>query len=206
MIPRIFEGQRVFIMAGGPSLRGLDFVRLSGQPVIAINRAHEFLPSATVLWWSDLLFWTRNQDSLIAHKAPWKATALSDYDVEHLPPAELVHRYSFTGCTGFDENPAHLRHGNNSSYAAMHLAVHLGARKLVLLGVDMRHAADGTTHFHSGYQHVVLPETLKDLMLPYFKTLAPALAERNIEVLNASPDSALTVWPRCSIEEGLKVS
>lgn len=204
MIPPIFEGERVFIVAGGPSLRGFDFRRLAGKPTIAINRAHEFLPTATVLWWSDWLYWTRNQDSLVAHGASYKATAVADYQLEQLPPEELVHRYNFTGLTGFDENPANLRHGNNSSYAAMHLAVHLGARKLVLLGVDMRHAKDGTTHFHGGYESVHLAETLKDLMLPYFKTLAAPLAARKIEVLNASPDSALVVWPRCSIEEGLK--
>jgi hypothetical protein len=202
LIAQIFEGRRAFIVAGGPSLLGFDFGRIALEPTIAINRAHEAMPHASVLWWSDVIFWRRNREALLAHHAPYKATALYDYQAEDYPPIDLVHCYKFTGCTGFDADPACLRHGNNSSYAAMHLAAHLGARKIILLGVDMRHA-EGRSHWHDGYPQPALQETLEQLMLPYFATLAPALAERKIEVLNASPDSALTVWPRCSIEEGL---
>jgi len=203
VIPLIFDAKTVWIIAGGPSLSGLDFTRLTGKPTIAINRAHERLPDATLLWWSDVIFWRRHCDALLAHAAPYKATALHDYPAEDFPPEDVVHRYKFTGCTGFDEDLGQIRHGNNSTYAAMHLAVHLGAKKLVLLGCDMRHTKDGRTHWHDGYPAPAQPETLAQLMLPHFKTLAPALAARGVEVLNASPDSALVVWARCSIEEGL---
>ena len=43
-----------------------------------------------------------------------------------------------------------LAHGNNSGYAAINLAVHLGAARIVLLGYDMGN--DGkVSHFHEGY-------------------------------------------------------
>jgi hypothetical protein len=121
-------------------------------------------------------------------------------------PGELpteIHEYQFTGLTGFDDRPGCLRHGNNSAYAAMHLAAHLGASALILLGVDMQHGPAGQTHFHGGHGHKHFAETLKNTMLPYFASLAPALAERGIRVLNASIGSALRVWPRCTIQEGL---
>jgi hypothetical protein len=202
-IPRIFEGQAVAIVAGGPSLVGFDWEQLRGVPAIAINRAYEVMPFAPVLWWTDAKFWRGHHAGIEAHRAIWKATCQVGYQgIEPLP--SWVTQYRFTETGGFDPDPKNLRSGNNSAYAAMHLAAHLGARRLVLLGVDMRHGAGGATHFHGGYGTPHLEENLARYMVPFFDTLAAPLAERKVEVINASPESALTVWPRCSIIEGLK--
>jgi hypothetical protein len=201
-IPRIFDHQPVVIVAGGPSLKGFDFDRLEGFNVIAINRSLEFLPTATVLWWSDAWFWRHYREKIILHKAQWKATCLTEYrQMDSIP--ETVTQYRFTGLTGFDPDIGCLRHGNNSAYAAMHLAVHLGASRIILLGVDMKYGDHGESHFHSGHGIMHKEKTLTHLMLPYFPTLAQPLADRSIHVFNASPNSALTVWPRGTIEEGL---
>lgn len=206
MIPRIFDGKTVAIVAGGPSLIGFDFSRLAGVNVIAINRAHENLRRADVLWWSDPPFFRRHREALLAHRAPWKATAQVGYEPGELP--ESVHVYRFKGMKGFDPRHDHLRHGNNSAYAAMHLAAHLGASRQVLFGVDMRYGSGGESHYHGGHfdagRRVYHEEgDLRDKMLPYFGSLAGPLAERGIGVLNASPESALTVWPRCSLDAGV---
>lgn len=201
MIPRIFEGEPVIIVAGGPSLKDFDFDRLAGKNVIAVNRALEFVPTAQVLWWTDAKFWFHNSVKILAHPAPWKATCTINYGGIELP--ETIHRYRFTGHKGFDPDPGCLRSGNNSTYAAMHLAAHLGPSAIILLGLDMKHGPLGETHFHGGHGVLHLAETLTQLMLPWFQTMAPHLAERQIRVLNASPDSALTLWKRCSIEQGL---
>lgn len=201
MIPRIFDGQPCIIVAGGPSLWGFDFGRLAGLNVIAINRAYEVVPGAQVLWWSDCTFFLRHRKALEAHRAPYKASARYDYPDSVQAP--WVNFYRFTGHLGFDHDPANLRHGNNSAYAAMHLAVHLGAAAQILLGVDMAAPAGKRTHFHDGHGHPLPDETLKQVMLPHFASLAPPLVQMGITVLNASPDSALRVWPRCSIDKGL---
>lgn len=191
----------MIVCAGGPSLTGFDFARLAGKNVIAINRALEFVPAATVLWWSDARFWFNHQEKILAHAARWKATAGVNYGSEVLPGH--IHQYRVTGHKGFDPAPDAVRSGNNSAYAAMHLSAHLGARKIIALGLDMKHGPKGESHFHGGHGFQHQEATLTDLMIPWFKTLAPHLAERQIEVFNASRDSALTVWRRCSIDEGL---
>lgn len=201
MIPRIFDGQPVVIVAGGPSLRQFDFSRLAGKNVIAINRACEFIPDATVLWWTDAKFWHHNSVKIMAHRARWKATCLHNYGGIDLP-AEIK-QYRFTGHKGFDPDPGCLRSGNNSTYAAIHLAAHLGANRIILLGLDMKHGPGGETHFHGGHGVLHLAETMTQLMLPWFDHLKAPLAARGIEVLNACADSALLTWPRCSIDQGL---
>lgn len=201
-IPPIFEGQAVALVAGGPSLRGFDFERLRGFPVIAINRALEVLPFAHVLWWTDASFWRRRRDAIMAHRAIWKATCQTHYhETDALP--ESVIQYRFTGHQGFDEDPRCLRSGNNSTYAAMHLLAHQRPARIVLFGVDMQHGPAGETHFHDGHGLPHTESTLTNLMLPYFEGLVAPLAARGIEVINASPQSALRLWPRCSIDEGL---
>lgn len=202
MIARIFEGETVFIVAGGPSLRGFDFTRLDGRNVIAINRAFEYLPKAEVLWWSDARFWRHHRDDIVVHSARWKATGNVGYVPSDFLPSWVV-QYHFSGHGGFDENPKNLRTGNNSAFASIHLAAHLGAKIIVLLGVDMRHGPTGETHFHEGHGVMHLEETMTNLMIPYFETLVKPLAALGIQVINASPNSALEVWPRVTIDEGL---
>lgn len=200
-LPRIFEGQICIVCAGGPSLRGFDWSRLAGRRVIAINRALEDVPTAPVLWWSDARFWNRHASAILAHRAAIKATTNVNYGGIILP--DSVTQYRVTGHDGLDEDPRCLRHGNNSTYAATHMARHLGARRVIILGLDMRHGPGGASHYHSGHGFQAHEETLADLMIPYFPSLAKALSAERIEVINASPDSALTCWPRCSIDEGL---
>lgn len=203
-IPRIFEGRPCVVVAGGPSLKGFDWARLEDKNVIAINRAYEFLPRAEVLYWSDEKFWRLHRDQLNAHPALWKATLARGYAEEDLLP-KTVKQYRVTGVAGFDPAPGCIRHGNSSGFAAIHLAAHLGASSIILLGLDMKHGANGETHFHGGHGRRHYEESLTELMLPWFKTLAAPLAAAGISVINASPASALTVWPRVTIDEGLAV-
>lgn len=200
-IPRIFEGQPVIIVAGGPSLTGFDFDRVAGKNVIAINRACEFVPTAQVLWWTDAKFWVRNSMKILAHQAPHKATCTTNYGGIDLP--REIKQYRFTGHKGFDTDPGCLRSGNNSTYAAMCLAAHLGASMQILLGVDMKHGPGGESHFHGGHGVMHLADTLTQLMLPWFDSLKAPLAERQIEVFNACADSALLTWRRGTIDQGL---
>lgn len=205
MIPAIFNGQTVAIVGGGPSLVGFDFAQLDDCNVIAVNRALEFCPRASVLWWSDATFWRNNREKILAHGASCKATGNLNYREDDALPPE-IHRYTFTGHAGFDPEPGMIRHGNNSVFAAMHLAVHLAAVRLVLFGVDMKHGPGGLTHFHGGHGVVHIEDTMTRHMLPLFDSLRKPLAKRGVAVVNASPDSALNVWPRCSIAEGVALA
>jgi len=197
----MIEGQDVIICGTGPSLRGFDFGLLEGRTVIAINEAHRFCPGAAMLWWSDADYWRRAWPTLMAHEALIKETLDLDYREGELPPG--VARLTVTGPHGFDPEPGHIRHGHNSAFAAMHRAIALGARSIVLLGVDMCHAPDGRAHFHTSERAWCPQDTFENLMVPAFATLVPALAERGISVLNGSPESRLEIWPRMTPAEAL---
>jgi hypothetical protein len=200
MMDRIFDRETVFIVAGGPSLIGFDFDRLRNLNTIAINLSYTTMPHASLLWWSDATFFRRHRAALLDHPATWKATCTQDYFSREVPWPP-IHQYKFTGLSGFDPDPRYLRTGNNSAYAAMHLAVHLGATRLVLLGVDMQYGPNRESHWVPGGHGLTHSEgILHDLMLPHFASLREPLEQRGVEVLNANPESALRVWPRVTLD------
>lgn len=203
VIPKIFEGRTVAIIAGGPSLKALRWSRLERATTVAINRAHEVLPFASLLWWGDAPFFRPNVDALHAHPCYYKATMRQGYQKGEIPP--WVFSYECTGREGFDPDPNCIRSGNNSAYAAMHVVAHQNPARIVLFGVDMQHGPGGETHWHSGHGIVHEEYTLTEKMRPLFAGLVKPLAHRGIEVINASPESALNCWPRCSIDEGVEI-
>jgi hypothetical protein len=181
--------QTIFLVAGGPSLRGFDWGWLKGQAVVAINRAHEVVPNARVLWWSDWRFWEQHEDALRLHRAPIKA---SFKDRHRRAYPEWVAQYQHNGVNGLELKRGWLRHGNNGGHAALNLAIQLGARRIVLLGYDMELAADGADHWHEPHPWGQMRErTLDKMMKPHFEGIAQDAEELGVEILNANRGSAL---------------
>lgn len=107
--------------------------------------------------------------------------------------------------TGIDPDPTGLRTGKNSGYQAVNLAVHLGASRIVLLGFDMQAARTGD-HFFGQHRYPgavnTRAETFRDFR-EAFETAVEPLQRLGVEVVNASPGSALTAFPQASLEEAL---
>ena len=58
-IQRKFEGETVYIIGGGPSLKNFDFRQLAGARTIAINKAMLYHTQTDVLYWTDVRFYTK---------------------------------------------------------------------------------------------------------------------------------------------------
>ena len=96
-----------------------------------------------------------------------------------------------------------MAHGHNSGYAAINLAYHLGAKRIILLGFDMKNDGE-LTHFHDGYPTRSTGDRIyHDKFLPGFKSLAANLKQNGIAVLNASLYSRLQVFTKISLEAAL---
>lgn len=150
-------------------------------------------------------FYKMNKEAIDAHGAPYKVTGLTKVHTVQYP--KDIYAYNFTGHGGYDERENSLKDGNNSGFASLHLAIKLGAPRIVLMGYDFKFNADNKSHWHEGHcdemgraiRHT--PETFSKRMLPYFKSLVPKVEELGVEIINANPDSLLDIWPRRSIED-----
>lgn len=198
---------RVWIVAGGPSLRDFDFEQLRGEVVIGANRAFE-RPHVGMFASQDDRFYKWVNEGALGDdtKAAW--IAFPGYKVYVLkedastPFPELIHTvYRTSNRHAF---PPSITGGfgatNNSGYAALMLAWALGAREIRLLGFDMQ-GRDGKQEWnHDGYP-LVQAENVYQTFVEYFRRAAPALAAAGVTVINHSPDSALDCFPKATLED-----
>lgn len=206
-VPRTWKNETCFILAGGPSLLGFDARVLRGKGrVITINDSWRLAPWADVCYFCDDQWWhqqiAKNPRSLDGTRTFYDSIYKNFWicgGSGHFKGHPQVHQLLFTGPTGLETNPTGLRHGSNSSYQAINLAYHFGVDQIVLLGVDMRVSSDGRTHWHDEPRESAFQLILANTMLPKFIALVEPLQEAGVEVLNASPVSALTCWPMASL-------
>jgi len=93
--------------------------------------------------------------------------------------------------------------GGNSGFQALNLAVQFGAKRIVLVGYDMR--VDAGLHWHGAHPHGLNNPSAGSVMR-WAATLdaqAPLLKRLGVEVLNASPVSALKAYPKVRLEDVL---
>ena len=199
-VPRLWDGETVVCLGGGPSLMQEQVDMCHGKArVIAINDSYLLAPWAGMLYFCDRRWygWHENRDEF---KAFHGIKVTLD---EYVPKSNLeIHGIKNTGREGLETDPTGVRTGRNGGYQAINLAVHLGARRIVLLGYDMQFK-DKKSHWHGGHPHKINDSIFKSTMLPCFKTLVNPLKKLGIEVLNATPGSALKVFPMVELEEAV---
>jgi hypothetical protein len=194
-VPRV-----IACVGGGPSLTEADarYAFLHTDLTIAINNAVDLLPEAQVCYAADYHWWDR-RNGLPSFKGD--RVAIAPFNRSRYPD---VHVLENTGLDGLELNPAGLRTGRNSGYQAINLAVHLCADVIVLLGYDMKPSHDGRHHWHPPHEGGWHPN-YRDCV-PLFDTLVDPLMEIGVEVVNCSPNSALTTFPTRSLREVLRAT
>lgn len=186
-----------YIVGGGPSLQNFDWSLLHDKDVIAINRAYEVLPNAKYVYFTDQDFWLAHKDKITQHTGQLIRGTLRLGKTNH----PKVEEYKLTGQKGIDTSPKCLRHGSNSTYAAINLALfHLNYDIVYLLGVDMKWS-NNKTHWHDGHKRVD-PETVYKIMMGCLESLSKdMLVHPSKQIINVNDDSALTCFDTQSISE-----
>ncbi len=147
----IWKGRRAFIVGGGPSLKGFDWDLLSGELVIAVNRAYEQLPHAPMMFSMDNRFYEWEKDKPAFKNYGGFKVWLDQDDWQYGDDVLTVGSMGkVRGERGWSDSlDDGLGHGASSGYAAANLAHVLGADPIYLLGFDLQ---DGPpTNWHDGY-------------------------------------------------------
>ena len=181
---------------------------LEGQRVIGTNRA-AFLGVADVMYFRDCAFY-------------------DDYGYE----GRIVQEFKglrFTSCIkkpvgrgivplkkgktvkGLDSRPDHVCWNYDAGAAAINLAYHLGATKVLLLGYDMMPGPNGETHWHGGYvkkgNNRPVGQPFERFMGHHSKgegtydRIARDAEQLGLEIINANPNSNLGAFPKVRLED-----
>ncbi len=186
-VERSWEGRTVAVIATGPSLTLEQAEQVRHMPAVAVNDAWRVAPWAEVRYAADAGWWHANPQAV-------EFDGLRICAQQNAPAGVSVIRVS--GIHGFDPDPHFVRSGGNSGYQAIHVAIHAGATRILLLGFDMR-----GTHFF-GLHQPPLRNTTPETFRRWVGRFA-ALRDRGAEIVNCTPGSALTAFPMMDIREAL---
>lgn len=202
-VPRAWAGETVAILATGPSLTQADVDACRGLRVIAVNDAFRLAPWADCLYATDVSWWLTHQQTAPLFAGPKWSVDHVTWDASRRERFPHVQRLANTGVTGIDTDPTGLRHGGNSGYAALNLAVHYGAARILLLGYDLQHGDDGRTHFFGNHPGSLNNRSPYHQYLANFATTVAPLRALGIDVVNCSPRSALSCFPLARLHDAL---
>lgn len=200
-VPRIWPGIACAILAGGPSIKSLDLTLLQGWRVIAVTNSYK-LGNWDVCYFGDEDYLIKKAGGVTHRQNLLRFAGLKITDNPDAKDEPGIRRLRRDLRYGISTNPEVLCWNNSSGGAAINLAVHFGVSKIVLLGYDMQLVA-GENNWHKDHGH----ESSHD---PYWKFLEPMpviareLARLGVDVVNATPGSALTVFPIQTPEEALR--
>ena len=202
-----WRGQTAVCIAGGASLtkEQVDAAIADNCRIIAINDAYKLAPDADILYACDFKWWEW-------HKG---CPDFKGYKLQHYPEARLnnmsialpypdIDAFLSSGNGGFEERMDRQRHGGNSGYQALHIAMQLGASKIILIGYDMGVNSDKTHWFgeHPGQSPNANNQKYEN-WIQEFPALKEAADKRGQRIINATIKTRLKCFEQMTIEEAL---
>ena len=209
-VERRWPGETFVILASGPSLTLNDVDACRGKArVVAINHGGFIAPWADVLYACDGAWWKRHDGAPSFQGLKFGLTLPPIRWMKTNPISQTIHFLKPVPCAGIDTDPTRLCTGGgqdgagNSGHQAIGLAVHLGARRILLLGYDMHADPKGKRNWHQPDTPTRSP--YREFQRGYPKLSAAALA-LGVEIVNCSRQTALTCFPRQQLDQALSVA
>lgn len=164
-----------FIIGNGPSINNFNLLLLEDYFTIGINRAF-YVIDPTILIWQDVSLWNTEYHRLHNTQSIKVARDIAD-------PRRIYYNYHLKGGGfKFDKTKTHVLYGRGSTGPlAVQLAVSMGCKPIILLGMDCTRDKEGRSDFYGENPHW-LPHTLDNckIGLQFIKQHCP------VEIISCS--------------------
>ncbi len=195
-----------FIIAGGESVREIDFSKIQGKDLIVVNKTVCDFPNAKYFVTMDysMLAKLERQGKDISKIKSTKifiANFVPPYMKEtngHIVDTRFNLIYDLSSfdmiiksrkLEGFGYEWNDFRHGNNSGFCALQFAILMGYQKINLIGFDM--CFHTVTHYHGGYNEG--RDSFQKKLEKYRETF--------LEALNNDLKPEIKIWSNSSISK-----
>jgi hypothetical protein len=193
------RSNRLFIIAGGPSIKDVNLSLLKNEDTMCVNAAVKMVKNPTYFVTMDYSFFAKNVISIneINKKISSKSFFVLKTDNPNLIIKNGIvedsrHNFPYTHLNefshiigtssivnkdkGFGEKIESFSNGDNSGFSAIQLGILLGYEEIYLIGFDLGFKKDDT-HFHNWYgKH----SNIKNKITEYKNTLMAAIRSYTI--------------------------
>lgn len=198
-IPKLYIGQTVFVVGGGPSVNHIPWKLLRDRPIVGCNDAFRLGDHIDWLVFADKRWWVWNHEELTKWKNRENTIALVPQLLKDKPSwLKIVRRDEAR--FGLSVEPDTVCWNRGCGGAAINVAYLLGASRVVLLGFDMR-MVDRKHNWHDNHRSEERPKIYQNSMIPFLKPMSDAMKVTGFQIVNATPNSALDVFPIKPLEE-----
>lgn len=208
----IHQGQRCFIVGTGPSLTMEDLEKIKGEYSFSVNSIvlsfddTSWRPSYYTI--ADRFGYLKLKDAIRKAKMPVVFNGISnktmtpDMDIDFIPyPVNLLDHGKMipNHITKFGDNAFKVVYsGHSITYNAMQLAVYMGFKEIVLLGIDC--------DYSKAVNHIKAYSVQDDLnaaflMRESYKVARKWTDEHGVKILNATRNAKLDVFEKVNLEE-----
>lgn len=197
--PFNWRDHTVVVVASGPSLTDEQITLIEHSVVftIAVNNNYAKLQHPDVVYACDYLWWKLNHMKAkqnIPRRQLWTQdrAAAEQFQLSHI---------QWEGKDGLGKRG--LRVNGNSGAGAINLAYHFGARRILLVGMDMKPGPNGEKHWHPDHPKPLVQGQQFEEWRKKMGVLAADLKTEGVTVVNCTPGSALTCFPMGDLEQEL---
>jgi len=196
--PEIWPGETVFIIGGGPSLRDFDWDLVCREKIIGANDAYMLGPWVDYNMFADSGWYSM-------HRKFFSAATATMIGITNQPLRNRSVKWVKRAQHAYGERPFEIPWFGNTGMACICLAVKFGAKRVCLLGFDMKiDEESGEANWHVNQLSSPNASAYARFM-NWGKKLKKLMDEHHpdVEILNCNPDSAMDLWPKVKIEEVL---
>lgn len=192
----------VVVVASGPSL--------SDEQVALVKRARQMdlvrvIVTNNTIWrlaWADVAFF--GDYLAVEHYRPRMDYAGEEWWTSSRPASQRFQGMRYVEAeVGDGLGERVLRMNGNTGAMAINLATLWRARRIVLIGFDMKLAADGRPHWFGNHPEGLIQTQRFADWIASMKVIGRDAGERGIEILNCTTDSALECFERADLEGAL---
>lgn len=205
MLNRTFpdwSGRTAVILASGHSLTSNDVmsacVAVSARTIAVNSTATSYPDAGDVTYGGDFMWWKKHRDQLPAH-----ASARDLWTCDR----SAAERYGLSYVKGVNRlglGKDDIIHTNgNSGAQAINLAYLFGARRILLLGFDMKLGPNGEKHHHPDHPKECVQSQTFEEWIRKLGIMATELHAAGCEVVNCTRDTALHCFRKSTIEKEL---
>lgn len=188
------------VVGNGPSMlsfpvQELDRPRLR---VLVANGGYKLIPWADVLMCTDRRWLAAHQEELPDYTGPMIIVTQPEVvSPAHLDRRMKLLRRAFIGDARKDPFARRdtLVEGHNSTTTMISCAIVRGARRIILLGVDLAPGPDGRRHIYDDSKDTSRALARYQKQVVHLSAQAKWVQRKGVEVINCSPLSALQCYP-----------